>query len=343
MAALDPLGRTARASGGRKAARCLAALTLAAGVTAALPPASASAAALPQAPEDIKKKYAKLKKQSEELSKEYRGELVTLEEAKRAAERAGADASRAEREYAAARADVARLASTSYMTGRLDMVPIISSADPGAAVHDAAVIEHISQNNGRRLENLKALTAKAEKSGENARKKLEAVEKELKDLRSQRARVRKLLAKYEPQVARTQAPAGGGGAGRPDGATGTKSPIVGNSMTARMRSVLVEIDNRFGPFPTIGCARPGDPQDHGSGTACDFMESTGGQMPSASAQAHGDSVAQYLINNASRMGLKYIIWKQRIYDFRSSGGWRQMEDRGSITQNHFDHIHVSVL
>jgi hypothetical protein len=343
VAALDPLGRTARASGGRGTARRLAALALAAGVTVALPPASGSAAALPQAPEDIKKKYAKLKAQSEKLSKEYRGELVTLEEAKKAAERAGADAARADREYDAARADVARLASTSYMTGRLDVVPIISSAEPGAAVRDAAVIEHISRNNGRRLVNLKTLTAQAEKSDETARKKLDAVEKELKDLTSQRTRVRKLLAKYEPQVARTQAPAAGGGAGRPDGASGTKSPIVGNSMTARMRTVLVEVDGKFGPFPSIGCARPGDPQDHGSGTACDFMESTGGAMPSASAQAHGDNVSQYLINNASRLGLKYIIWKQRIYDFRSSGGWRQMEDRGSVTQNHFDHIHVSVL
>ena len=30
-------------------------------------------------------------------------------------------------------------------------------------------------------------------------------------------------------------------------------------------------------------------------------------------------------------------------DMRGSGGWRQMEDRGSITQNHYDHVHVSVL
>ncbi|MEU8801997.1 hypothetical protein [Spirillospora sp. NPDC048819] len=347
MAALDPPGRTARATGGRRTSRRLAALALAAGVAMALPPASgsaASAASLPQAPDDdLKKKYAKLKAESEKLSKEYRGELVTLEAAKKAAERAGADAARVDREYDAARADVARLASTSYMTGRLDVIPIISSAEPGAAVHDAAVIEHISRNNGRRLENLKTLTAKAEQSNETARKKLDAVEKEIKDLKSQRTRVTKLLAKYKPQVTQTQAPTGGGGSGRPDGASGTKSPIVGNSMTSRMRNVLVEIDGKFGPFPTIGCARPGDPQDHGSGTACDFMESTGGGMPSASAQAHGDNVAQYLIGNASRLGLKYIIWKQRIYDFRSSGGWRQMEDRGSITANHYDHIHVSVL
>ncbi|TDC97765.1 hypothetical protein E1285_02725 [Actinomadura sp. 7K507] len=323
----------------------MAALVLAAGLAVALPPASGSAASLPQEPADLKKKYAKLKAESEKLSKEYRGELVSLEEAKKAAERAAAEAARVDREYESTRSAVVGLASTAYMTGALDTAPMISSGDPGAAVREAAVMEHISRNNSRRLANLKTLTAKAEQSKQTAGKKLDAVEKEIKDLKSQRTRVKKLLAKYKPEVTQTRAPTGGGsGSGRPDGAaSGTKSPIVGNSMTARMRTVLVEVDNRFGPFPSIGCARPGDPQDHGSGTACDFMESTGGAMPSASAQAHGDNVSQYLINNASRLGLKYIIWKQRIYDFRSSGGWSQMEDRGSITANHFDHVHVSVL
>ena len=340
MAALDPPGRTPRPPRGRGTAKRLAALALAAGVSAALPPVSGSAAALPQQPKDLKKEYAKIKARSEKLSKEYRGELVSLEEAKKAAERAGADATRAGREYDAARVDIARLASTTYMTGRLDVIPMISSAEPGAAVRAAAVIEHITRNNGRRIQNLETLSAKAVQSQATARKKLDAVKKEIDDLEGQRARVKKLLAKYKPETTRTTAPAGGG---RPDGASGAKSPIVGNSMTARMRTVLLEIDGKFGAFPTIGCARPGDPQDHGSGRACDFMESTGGRMPSASAQAHGDRVAQYVIDNASRLGIKYVIWKQRIYDMRGSGGWSQMEDRGSVTQNHFDHVHVSVL
>ncbi|TDD85761.1 hypothetical protein E1293_10590 [Actinomadura darangshiensis] len=310
-----------------------------AGVSAALPPASGSAAGLPQEPKDLKKKYAELKKRSEKLSKDYRGELVSLEEAKKAAERAGADAAKAGKDYGTARAAVARIASSTYMTGRLDVIPMVSSSEPSAAVRDAAVLEHIARNNGRRIQNLQALNTKAARSQETAAKKLDEVKKQIEDLEGQRSRVKKLLAKYKPEVTRTSV----SGGGRPDGVSGTKSPIVGNSMTSRMRTVLLEIDGKFGPFPTIGCSRPGDPQDHGSGTACDFMESTGGKMPSSSAQAHGDRVAQYVIDNASRLGVKYVIWKQRIYDMRGSGGWRAMEDRGSVTQNHFDHVHVSVL
>jgi hypothetical protein len=130
--------------------------------------------------------------------------------------------------------------------------------------------------------------------------------------------------------------------GRPDGLRGSSTPITGNRMTPRMRTVVLELNNRFGPFPTIGCYRGGaDAQDHGYGRACDFMETVGGRMPSASAMRHGDQVAAYAIGNAARLGIHYVIWKQHIWNIRG-GGWRRMEDRGSITQNHYDHVHISV-
>lgn len=288
------------------------------------------------APADDKAEFAKLKKRADKLSKDYRGELVSLDEAKKAAQKAGTDADRVSREYEVARSAVSRLAASSYMSGQLDTVPMVTAADSTGAVHDAAVVEHLARNNGRKIENLRTLTDQANKAREDAKAKLAAVRKEIDDLEGQRDRVRKLLAKYKPEKPVQS--------GKPDGAGGgTKSPIMGNTMTARMRTVMTEIDAKFGPFPAIGCARPGDPQDHGSGTACDFMENAAGQMPSASAQAHGDQVAQYVISNASRLGIKYVIWKQRIYDMRGGGGWKAMEDRGGITQNHFDHVHVSVL
>jgi hypothetical protein len=132
-------------------------------------------------------------------------------------------------------------------------------------------------------------------------------------------------------------------AARPDGVQGLRSSIAGNLMTRTMQRVVMEIDSRYGPFPTIGCYRAGvDAQDHAHGRACDFMESVGGRMPSASALRHGDQVAQYAISNAGRLGISYVIWKQHIWNVRG-GGWRPMEDRGSLTQNHWDHVHISVL
>ncbi|MFB4302738.1 hypothetical protein [Actinomadura sp. NTSP31] len=131
--------------------------------------------------------------------------------------------------------------------------------------------------------------------------------------------------------------------GRPDGAPPARTPITGNLMTPVMRAALLDINGMFGPFPTIGCYRStGDPQDHGDGRACDFMENTAGRMPSAAAQRHGDEVAAYAVANARRLGVSYVIWKQHIWNVRG-GGWRPMADRGGITQNHYDHVHISVL
>ncbi|GAA2627473.1 hypothetical protein GCM10010411_75750 [Actinomadura fulvescens] len=138
----------------------------------------------------------------------------------------------------------------------------------------------------------------------------------------------------------------GSGPGRPDGLSGARSPITGRSpMTKTMREALLEIDGKFGPFPTIGCFRnSGDPQDHGLGRACDFMETRIGRMPSASAQRHGQQVANYAVQHGRRLGVSYVIWRQRIWNVgRGDTAWRTMSDRGSITANHYDHVHLSVL
>lgn len=84
--------------------------------------------------------------------------------------------------------------------------------------------------------------------------------------------------------------------------------------------------------------RPGDAEDHGKGLAVDFM------VPVSSAL--GDQVAQYAVDNMAAKNISYIIWKQRFYSpFPSIYGpaytWNLMPDRGSVTQNHYDHVHVS--
>ncbi|HEX2312569.1 MAG TPA: hypothetical protein VHJ17_02480 [Thermomonospora sp.] len=331
MAANDPVGGRRRRTAARWSA--LLAILVAAG---ALSPGAGTAGTLAGAPKDPEKELAKLKKRADQLAKEYRGELIALDEAKDAAERAADDARRFGREWETSRTVVGTLAAVSYMNGPVGTVPLFAGPDPGAMIRDAAVLEHLNASNGLRVRNLQVLAGQAEQSRRTAEAKVAEVREQIEDLEKQRKRVRALLAKYRPEP-----PSSGGG--RPDGVTGSKSPIIGNSMTARMRSVLLAVDGRYGPFPAIGCYRAGDPQDHGKGQACDFMESTGGRMPSARAQAHGDAVAQYVTGNASSLGVKYVIWRQRIWDVRSGGGWRTMSDRGSVTANHYDHVHISVL
>lgn len=317
---------------GRTVSRSLALLAALATVAAAQP--ATAQRAEPKPKRDAAAQLADLEKRKKALEKDYRGRIETLEDLKSSALKAARQAGRRNRELDTARAQIRALAAGSYMTGAPDSLPVLLNTD-GSSVQGAAMLEYLTRDGNRRIQRVAGLAREAERSRRTAQEKIDAVRREIAELEGKRGKVKKLLTKF-----RAENPA----RGRPDGVSGkTKSPLVGNYMTPRMRAVMLEIDRKFGPFPTIGCYRPGDPQDHGSGRACDFMESTAGRMPTASATAHGDSVAEYVVANAARLGIKYVIWRQRIWDSRSGGGWRQMEDRGGITQNHMDHPHVSVL
>ena len=99
-----------------------------------------------------------------------------------------------------------------------------------------------------------------------------------------------------------------------------------------------EIVNLFG-ITSFSGYRPGDSGDHGKGLAIDFMVPESSEL--------GDKIAEYAIQNMASRGISYIIWKQRFYaPFDSKYGpantWNPMPDRGSVTENHYDHVHVSM-
>src|SRR5262249_36602735 len=119
---------------------------------------------------------------------------------------------------------------------------------------------------------------------------------------------------------------------------------IGDSITPRMRQVKDEVDRRFGPFVDIGCFRAEAGGEHPLGRACDFMLSTGGVMPTAAKVQLGSQIAAWAQANASRLGIMYMIYRQRIWDIRmASAGWPPMEERGTIPANHFCHVHISVF
>ncbi|MDG8617586.1 LysM peptidoglycan-binding domain-containing protein [Streptococcus pneumoniae] len=99
-----------------------------------------------------------------------------------------------------------------------------------------------------------------------------------------------------------------------------------------------EIANLFG-ITSFSGYRPVDSGDHGKGLAIDFMVPERSEL--------GDKIAEYAIQNMASRGISYIIWKQRFYaPFDSKYGpantWNPMPDRGSVTENHYDHVHVSM-
>ena len=112
-------------------------------------------------------------------------------------------------------------------------------------------------------------------------------------------------------------------------------------LEANAKVAVQHVIDTYPAIRTIGGWRASSAysSDHPNGRAIDVM------IPSYSATSGiqlGDKIAADFQANAAKYKVTYIIWRQKQWNASyPERGWRQMEDRGSITQNHYDHVHVS--
>jgi hypothetical protein len=279
----------------------------------------AASAVLASNPSD---ELARLEAQAASLSRQYRGQLLVITDAENTAKSSTASALRLRSQLIDAQQQVARVAVASYMGMPQDPAAVfLGGGDTQRMLQKASILEYLTGQRAAREQALLRLVAAAQRAGQAAQAKIAELRRLITTLAAQRRKVAALMAKFRPQ-----------------------SPVIGDNITPRMRTVKDAIDRRFGPFVAIGCYRPGTDGEHPLGRACDFMLSSGGVMPSPSNVQLGYQVAAWAQANASRLGIMYIIYRQRIWDIRmASSGWVPMADRGSITANHFDHVHISVF
>lgn len=132
-------------------------------------------------------------------------------------------------------------------------------------------------------------------------------------------------AKAQPAAASDGA--GGGLSTAPCPAGSSIESGITSSATAVYRAVCAA-------FPQPQTYGGYDPHgEHVDGRAIDIMVT--GEL--------GSQIAEWLRANAGALGIRNVIWAQQIWSSERSGeGWRSMEDRGSTTANHYDHVHVAV-
>ena len=266
---------------------------------------------------------AQLESRAAQLSKQYRGQLDILTGTETAAKAAAARVALLDRQVAATHRELARFAAASYEGAPASqaLAAFLDGGDPSRVLSGSALVEYLVQQRAARQQKQQRLIAAEERATQAAQAKVSRFRELLATLAGEQQRVKRLLDQFRPQ-----------------------SPTIGDNITPRMREVRDEIDRRFGPFSAIGCYRPGNDGEHPLGRACDFMLSSGGVMPAAANIQLGYNIAAWAQANASRLGIMYIIYRQRIWDVRmGSASWVPMEDRGSITANHYDHVHISVF
>lgn len=116
-----------------------------------------------------------------------------------------------------------------------------------------------------------------------------------------------------------------------------------NGLTDHTKKMKVALAKKFG-ITSFSMFRAGDDDGtghgHNTGMSVDFMVPVG--------SAKGDELAEYITKNMKELGVYYVIWKQRFYMpqhnvYGPANTWNLMPDRGGVTANHHDHVHVSFV
>ena len=113
-------------------------------------------------------------------------------------------------------------------------------------------------------------------------------------------------------------------------------------LNANAKAVVQHVLETYPQIRTIGGYRASSDysSDHPNGRAVDIMVSNWSQQAGID---YGTAIARDFQANAAKYNITYIIWRQQIWNASyPERGWRAMEDRGSSTANHYDHVHVSV-
>jgi hypothetical protein len=110
----------------------------------------------------------------------------------------------------------------------------------------------------------------------------------------------------------------------------TNGTSVPSGVSENIVKVHEAVCAEFPEITTYGTFRSDG--EHSQGLAVDIMVSGD----------RGWEVAEFVREYYVELGVDYLIYAQQIWSVERSGeGWRSMEDRGSTTANHYDHVHVT--
>ena len=250
-------------------------------------------------------------------------------------------------------AEIALVADHSYRVGRLSAVTmLLNSASPDDFIERMIGLETLFRRDNRQLQAL------IETRNQAARAKA-AIDREVKEEKKQV----EIMERKKREAERALAAVGGGPAGgfvsanspaaqpaprNPDGSWPPESctvadPTTSGCLTPRTLHALKQAQ-AAGFTRYVACWRAGSSGEHPKGRACDFAANPNGFVNAAATGGdltYGNNLAAFFINNATRLGVMYVIWYRQIW--MPGIGWRVYNGDGTPAGDHTNHVHLSVL
>ena len=120
-----------------------------------------------------------------------------------------------------------------------------------------------------------------------------------------------------------------------------KDPTTSGCLTPRALHALQEV-KKAGYTHYVACYRPGTFGEHPLGRACDFAANPTGfaGIAAGADKAYGAQLAAWLVANADRLAVLYVIWFKQIWT--PSAGWHAYHGDGTPGGDHTNHVHLSV-
>ncbi|WP_155829951.1 TULIP family P47-like protein [Glycomyces tenuis] len=228
---------------------------------------------------------------------------------------------------------------------------LIASGDPSESLNAMTMLEFLGESRADRLNELIDRLAE-----------IEATQQTLEDNIAEQENLTEEMEAARDEAAREMAASGGDATtgpsasdapaaeSAPRNSDGTlpyegcteDDPTTGGCITPRTLHALEQAQiagfTRF-----VNCYRSGGSGEHPKGRACDFSAQAGGFGGDAGGDDYdyGDNLAAWLTENASELGVQYVIWYRQIW-FPSSG-WRSYSGAyGDPSSDHTNHVHLSI-
>ncbi len=230
---------------------------------------------------------------------------------------------------------------------------LLSSTTSDDFLDRAARLEMMAQVDGHTLKEYRTAVNAAQAAETAFEAEMREHEKQLK-----------ILAKKKKDVERALASVGGGGAAggfsnansplakaaprNSDGSWPKESctvddPTTSGCITPRLLNSYQQARSAgFTHYTSCYSVRASG--EHPKGKACDFSSNATtfkNAAATGSDKAYGDRLAAYLVKNASRLGVMYVIWYRQIW--MPGSGWRKYSASGGPAAVHTNHVHLSVL
>jgi hypothetical protein len=245
--------------------------------------------------------------------------------------------------------EVGAVAGQQYRIGGISAASfLLNSAGSDNFLERAVSLEEMNALNNKKLKELNDAIELVAKSKASLDAEVKAQQQHLSSMRKQKQAAEKALSLVggntvtggfvdaKSRVAKA-APRNSDGGFSPQGCT-IKDPTTAGCVTPRTLHMYKEVKkagfNRF-----VGCHRSGGPFEHPKGRACDWSLQKSGFAPwhNRDTREYGNNLMAFLVRNADRLGVLYVIWNKQIW--QPASGWHSY----SGASDHTDHVHVSML